>query len=122
MKYIKQFTIILSVTCVGEIFKYLIDLPVPGSIYGLILMLLMLMTGAVKLEDVKEAADFLVEIMPLMFIPAAAGLLDSYSMLREMLLPLMIIIPLTTCLVMFVSGKVTELVLKISRSGEEKDA
>ena len=56
MKYIKQFTIILSVTCVGEIFKYLIDLPVPGSIYGLILMLLMLMTGAVKLEDVKEAA------------------------------------------------------------------
>ena len=122
MKYIKQFTIILSVTCVGEIFKYLIDLPVPGSIYGLILMLLMLMTGAVKLEDVKEAADFLVEIMPLMFIPAAAGLLDSYSMLREMLLPLKIIIPLTTCLVMFVSGKVTELVLKISRSGEEKDA
>lgn len=121
MRYLKQFAVILTVTCMGEIIKYMIDLPVPGSIYGLILMLILLMTGAVKLEAVKDAADFLVEIMPLMFIPAAAGLLDSYAMLQEMLLPLIVIIPLTTCLVVMVSGKVTELVLKMGKGGK-KDA
>ena len=35
MKYIRQMTIILSVTCVAEILKYFIPLPIPASIYHL---------------------------------------------------------------------------------------
>ena len=49
MKYIRQMTIILSVTCVAEILKYFIPLPIPASIYGLVLMFLLLVTGIVKL-------------------------------------------------------------------------
>ena len=41
MKYIKQLAIILAVTAVGEILKYLLPLPVPASIYGLVLMLVL---------------------------------------------------------------------------------
>ena len=44
MKYIKQLAIILMVTAIGEILKYLLPLPVPASIYGLVLMLVLLMT------------------------------------------------------------------------------
>ena len=111
MKYIKQFAIILTVTCIGEILKYLIDLPIPGSIYGLIIMFLLLLFHVIKLEDVKETGEFLIEIMPLMFIPAGAGLLSSFDALKDMLIPLLVIIPLTTCIVVFVSGRVTEAVL-----------
>lgn len=64
MKYMKQFGIILGVTCAGEIIKYFVPLPVPGSIYGLLLMLIFLMSGIIKLEQVKETAEFLIEIMP----------------------------------------------------------
>ena len=64
MKYLRQFGIILAVTCVGEIMKYFIPLPIPGSIYGLILMFVLLLAKVIKVEHVKETGEFLIEIMP----------------------------------------------------------
>lgn len=53
MKYMRQFGIIMLVTCIGEILKYLIPLAIPSSIYGLCLMMVLLVTGIVKVDDVK---------------------------------------------------------------------
>ena len=111
MKHMKQFGIILVVTCIGEILKLFIPLPVPGSIYGLLLMLFLLMTHIVPLEEVREAGEFLIEIMPMMFIPAAVGLLESVEQLKPMLLPLCVITAATTVLVMGVTGKVSDFLI-----------
>lgn len=108
MKYIRQFGIILAVTCVGEILKYFIPLPIPASIYGLVIMLVLLMTRRVRLESVKEAGEFLIEIMPMMFIPAAVGLLVSWKQLQPILLPVLVITVVSTFAVMIVTGKVTD--------------
>ena len=108
MRYIKQFAIILAVTCVGEILKYFIPLPIPASIYGLVLMLVLLMTRRVRLESVKETAEFLIEIMPMMFIPAAVGLLVSWEQLRPILIPVVAITVVSTFVVMIVTGKVPD--------------
>ena len=112
MKYIRQFGIILSVTCAGELLKYLIPLPIPASIYGLVLLFGLLLFKVIRLDQVKDAGEFLIKIMPLMFIPPAAGLLVSWEQMRGMLVPLCVIIPVTTCLVMFATGKVTDFMLK----------
>lgn len=64
MKYIYQLFIILVVTFVGELLHYFIPIPVPASIYGLIIMLILLCTKVVKLEHVERTSDFLIEIMP----------------------------------------------------------
>ena len=64
MKLLYQFGIIMFVTFLGEFLHCLIPLPIPASIYGLLLMLAGLMTKVIKLEQVKIAADFLIEIMP----------------------------------------------------------
>ncbi len=111
MKYIRQFSIIMLVTCIGEVLKYVLPLPVPASIYGLCLMLFLLMTGIIKLEHVKETGLFLVEIMPLMFIPAAVGLIDSWGALQSVIIPVLVITVVVTIVVMVVSGKVTDAVL-----------
>ena len=50
MKYIYQLFIILVVTFVGELLHYFIPIPVPASIYGLIIMLILLCPKVVKLE------------------------------------------------------------------------
>lgn len=71
MKYVKQFGIILLISFAGESLNYLLPLPVPASIYGLVLMFLCLQLRVFRLEDVRDTALFLIEIMPLMFIPAA---------------------------------------------------
>ena len=118
MKYIYQLFIILVVTFVGELLHYFIPIPVPASIYGLIIMLILLCTKVVKLEHVERTSDFLIEIMPLMFIPAGAGLITSWSQLQSFLVPLLVITILSTFIVMIVTGKVTDFL--ISRRREKK--
>ena len=108
VKYLRQFGIILAVTCVGEIMKYFIPLPIPGSIYGLILMFVLLL---IKVEHVKETGEFLIEIMPLMFIPAGVGLITSWSQLQPFLVPLLVITVVSTFVVMIVTGKVTDFLI-----------
>lgn len=108
MKYMKQFGIIMLITCAGEILKFILPLSVPAGIYGLCLMLFLLMTGAIKLEHVKDTGLFLVEIMPLMFIPVAVGLLEAWEQLSGVWLPVLIITVTVTFVVMAVSGKVTD--------------
>ena len=113
MKYMKQFSIILAVTCVGEFLHYFLPLPIPSSIYGLVLMLILLCTHVMKIEDVKDTAEFLIEIMPMMFIPAAVGLLVSWSALKPVLIPVIVITVVSTILVMGVTGVVTQAVMKL---------
>lgn len=123
MKYLRQFMIILLVSFWGELLKYVIPLPVPASIYGLVILFILLETGILKLDAIKETSVFLIEIMPLMFIPAGVGLMESWGDLNSMLVEVVVIILVSTVLVMGVSGKVTELVLKRSanKKGETKD-
>ncbi|MDY5985777.1 CidA/LrgA family protein [Sporofaciens sp. SGI.106] len=120
MKYMRQFGIILGVTCVGEMIKYFVPLPIPGSIYGLVLMLVLLTTKIIKIEQVKEVGEFLIEIMPLMFIPAAVGLLTSWKQLQSILVPVVIITVVTTFVVMIVTGKVTDSLLQSGGKEEMK--
>lgn len=82
MRFLRQFMIILLLSFLGEVLKMSIPLPIPASVYGLVLMLICLMTGILKTGQVRDAAFFLIEIMPVMFIPAAAGLIDSWVVLR----------------------------------------
>lgn len=113
MKYIRQLLVILSVSFIGEVLHALIPLPVPASIYGLVLMFLLLCTGIVKLHHVNETARFLLDIMPLMFIPAGVGLLTSWDVLQPILLPAAVITLVVTVVVMAVTGHVTQLVMKL---------
>ena len=120
MKYVKQFAIILLISLAGELMSFLLPLPVPASIYGLVLMLVCLLTGIIKLDAVRDTACFLIEIMPLMFIPAAVGLMASWSVIRANLLAYLVIAAVTTLAVMAVSGLVTQGVLRRNGKGEDR--
>lgn len=112
MKYFRQFCIIIVISCLGEVCHFWLPLPIPASIYGLLLMLAALCTRLIPLDSVKDAGKFLIDIMPVMFIPAAVGLLESWGVLRPMLIPLLVIVPVTTILVMVISGRVTQWVIR----------
>ena len=119
MKYIRQFLIILSVSCIGEVLNHLIPLPIPASIYGLVIMLGLLVSKILKIEAVENVADLLVEIMPVLFIPAAVGLIVSWKQLESMLIPALVITVASTVLVILVTGKITDLL--ISKKGAGKN-
>lgn len=115
MKYLNQFGLILLITFLGEILKNIIPLAIPASIYGLVLMLIALQTKLITLEHIQDVGVFLIEIMPIMFIPAAVGLMDSWNVLKPICVPVIIITVVTTILVIVVTGRVTQLVINLEK-------
>ena len=113
MKLLRQFLVIMAVSFVGEILHAVLPLPIPASIYGLVLMLALLMTGALKLDAVEDAGKFMIEIMPVMFIPAGVGLMESWGELKAVLVPVLVITLVSTIVVMVVSGRVTQAVISL---------
>ena len=120
MKYLRQFLHILIFSFIGEVLHSPIPLQVPASIYGLVLLFIALLTGIIQLPQVKEAAKYLIEIMPLMFIPAGVGLLESWGDLKSILIPVLILLVASTILVMGVSGKVTQGIIQRSKRKESE--
>ena len=117
MKYLKQFSIILAISCLGELLSLWIPAPVPGSIYGIVLLFLGLVTKLIPLDAVKDTGHFLVEIMPVMFIPAAAGVLNSWELIASSWLEYGLLTVVTTVAVMGIAGRVTQL---FTGKGEKK--
>ena len=119
MKLLKQLLIILTVALTGEVLSALIPLPIPSSIYGVVLMLALLISGLLKVEQIKAVSSFLVEIMPVMFVPAAVGLMQSYHLLAPSLGAYAVITVVSTVAVMVVSGRVTQHVIHNKNKKED---
>lgn len=122
MKWIKQFGIILAVSFIGELLGNWIPLPIPASIYGIVLLFLCLKLHLIPFDAVHETGDFLIEIMPLMFIPAAVGLLESWDIIRPSWIQYILITVSTTFIVMVAAGLVTQAVIRRTKKGDEKNA
>ena len=120
MKYLRQFLVILAISFIGEILKYFLPLPIPASIYGMMILFIGLLTGIIPLESVKDVGKFLIEIMPVMFIPAGVGLMSSWGVLRPVFVPFAIITILTTVIVMAVTGRVTQAVIRYEERRRRK--
>lgn len=120
MKFLRQFLIIILFSLIGELLHYIIPLQIPASIYGLVLLFVALLTGLVKLSHVREAAKFLIEIMPIMFVPAGVGLMESWGAFQEMLLPIIVILIVSTVLVMGISGQVTQSIIRLQNKKKTK--
>ena len=113
MKHLKQIAIILAVSFAGEALHSLIPLPVPGSIYGLLMMLALLMTGVVKIHEVKTVGDWLITLMPIMFVAPTAGLISGFDSYRGFIIPIIVIVLVTTPLTMVVTGKTVEGLMRV---------
>ena len=108
VKYIFQFARITAFCLAGEILAVVLPLPIPASVYGLLLMVAALKTGVLKLDQVRETGLFLTGIFPLLFVPAAAGVMELGSQLMNLLLPAVLAIVPITALVMAVTGMVAQ--------------
>ena len=96
----------------------MLPLPVPASVYGLVLLLAALTAGVVKLEQVKETGTYLTGIFPLLFVPAAAGVMDLVPDIAAMPVPILLALFPVTAAVMAVAGAVTQ---RLAHRGETND-
>ena len=104
MKFLIQFLIIIAFSFAGELLHYLLPLPIPASIYGIVLLFAALELKLVKVKHIRETSGFLIAIMPVMFIPAAVGLIDSWQSIAGAWLQYIVVTVVSTFVVMGASS------------------
>lgn len=114
MKFVKQFFLIALFSLIGEVLNFLVPLPIPASIYGLVLMFLALHFKICPVSAVKETGDFLLGIMPIFFISPAIALLANIEVLKSHWHFFLILGFFSTVVVMVVSGWATQLIIRLS--------
>ena len=121
MKYLHQAVILAAITFAAEMIKYLLPLPIPVSIYGLVLLFLLLKTGILPLEKIQDVGDLLLELMPLLLVPASVSFVTALDTVQEMLLPVLIMGLAGTLLVMVITGRVAQAVIRRRKGAEKHD-
>lgn len=122
MKYLFQFLIIVAISFMGELLHYFIALPIPASIYGIILLFAALQLGWIKVRQIREVSTWLIAIMPALFIPSAVGLVKSWDILSQSLVKYSVITFVSTLVVMGLTGLATQYVIRQSKNKEAKEA
>ena len=96
MKIIKQFGIIFSICWLGAVIEHFLPFAFPASVIGMLLLLLCLLTGILKVENIQEKSDFLLGNMAFFFIPAGVNVINYLDILKANWLPLLVICTITT--------------------------
>lgn len=120
MKYVIQFLIIIAFSFAGEVLHKVLPLPVPASIYGIILLFVALETKLVRVQQIKEVSSWLIAVMPLMFVPAAVGLIPAWPNVSRYLLQYAVMTVVSTFVVMAAAGWATQLIIRYKKSNKSK--
>lgn len=115
MKYLSQFTIIFAAAFFGELLRFIIPLPIPASVYGLLLLFSALCLRIVRVDQVKDAADFFIDIMPLMFITPAIAILAHFGAIRTIIIQFTAATVISTVIVLGAAGLATQYAIRRGR-------
>ncbi len=119
MKYIVQIGIITGISFIAELLHALLPFPVPASVYGLLLLLILLLTGIIKEEHIRETADFMISIMPLFFVPPSVALMTSFEIMQGSIVKLLVMCMVSTVAVMVVTGSIAQGIVRIGKRKQE---
>src|SRR5699024_1952293 len=104
---------------VGTWIKDLFNLSVPGSVVGLLLLFILLMTNVIKLEWIEDGAQFLISNLVFFFIPATVGVMNYFDLFKGKGILLILVVFISTILVMGISGLVSQYLVK-NKAGADK--
>ncbi len=118
MKYLSQFSIIMGFSLVGEVLQRLIPLPIPASVYGIILLFCALQFNLIRVSQVKDVGDFLSSILPILFVAPTVGILEYWAAIRSWVLWILLLVLGSTLLTFGISGRISQILLE---RGPDKD-
>jgi holin-like protein len=112
-RIILQLGLILAICLAGEKISEILPFDFPSNICSMLLLLLFLVTGVLKMENISDAANFLLDNMAVFFIPAAVAIMGSFDLLAGNIAKLVVICLITTVLVFFVTSYTVSGVAKL---------
>ena len=111
MNIMGELALIFGICLVGEGVAALLPVAFPASVISMVLLMVLLLTGVVKDRHIQTASHFLVANMAFFFLPSFVGLLEHIELLKSQLVPLLLIIVLTTPVVYLITGWTVRLLM-----------
>lgn len=111
MKLLRQLAIILVICLIGEIINKFFNVPIPGNVLGMVILLIALSSGILKLKHIEEVSEFLLNHLAFFFVPAGVQILTSFDVIKGSLISILFIIFISTIVVLVVTG-ITVQILK----------
>lgn len=108
MKNTKGFLLLLVCLFMGNLISYFLPIKIPGSIVGMILMLIFLSYGIIKIDQVEGISQILIAHMVLIFLPGIVNLITIYPTIAPHILKLFFIILVSTIMVIAATGFTVE--------------
>lgn len=104
MKIFRQLCIIFGILLLGHVFQQITGFPIPGTVLGLIILLICLLTGIVKIDMIEDISKFFLDNLAFFFVPGGVGLISSLGLIKNDWLPILMVIIISTMMVIVVTG------------------
>jgi len=115
MKYMKQIGIIATISFISELLHFFLPLPIPASVYGMVILFVLLCLGVIKLPQIEALADWLLSVMPIFFIAPSVGLINSFDSVRGQVIPLVAICFVSTVVVTALTGLIAQGIIRLQK-------
>ena len=115
MKYIKQAGLIATISFIGELLHFFVPLPIPASVYGMLILFVLLCLKIIKLSQVEDVANWLLSVMPIFFIAPSVGLINSFDSVKGQVLPLLFICFISTVVVTVLTGLIAQGIIRLQK-------
>ena len=119
MKLFREAIIIFGIYLVGELLSGLLNLPIPGNILGMLILLLLLCTKILKVKDIETVSNFLLDHLAFFFIPAGVGLMTSIGIIKDTWFKLIFICIITTIIIIASTGLIVQFISRKLDKGSD---
>ena len=116
MTELKQLGIILLLLWIGQTVQGIFGLTLPGNVLGMLLLLVLLVIGLLKLNQVEKITDVLLGHLSFLFVPSIVGLMTVAYLFKGNLIKIFIIVFVSIIIVMAVSGRTVQWMLERNKT------
>lgn len=107
---VQGFLVLLLCQLLGEAVVIYFDVPIPGAVVGMVLLLIGLIILGKVPDGLEKSSVGLLSVLPLLLVPAGVGLMDYFGVLSENWLAFLVILFVSTLVTMFVVGVILKMV------------
>lgn len=83
MKFLLQLGVVFGIYWASQIIEFLLPFSFPASVISLLLLLILLLAGFVKQDQIRDFADFMLSNLVFLFIPVAASIMNYMDVICE---------------------------------------
>ena len=118
LSILAELSLILSILLISQGIQIYLNLPIPATIIGMVILILMLSFKIIKLKWLENITDLLLDNLSILFIPAGVGIVNEFHLLKGYLIPVLFIISITTVIIIVTTGYTVEYFIKLKRGND----